>query len=111
MNQGNLFDLPEGRKRRDKALASMSVSHADWVRHADWILQLVAIRQQFLSVNDIWAEGLPRDDRHSKALGSVFMVARTAGLIQKTDRTEQSKIPAHHARDVRIWRSLLYKGN
>jgi predicted nucleic acid-binding Zn ribbon protein len=42
-----------------------------------------------------------------RALGAIMQRAARQGWIAPTDRTRKSIRPACHARDLRVWRSLL----
>lgn len=50
------------------------------------------------------------DDIDTRVSGVVMTRAAKEGFIKKTDRTVKSTSPTCHARDKRVWQSLIYQG-
>lgn len=44
------------------------------------------------------------------AMGAMFRVAASCGIIKSTRRTTKTKHVAGHSRTIMIWKSLVYKG-
>lgn len=44
-----------------------------------------------------------------RSWGAAMMRAAKSGIIERTDRTRQSKSRVCHAREKRLWRSLIYQ--
>jgi hypothetical protein len=66
-------------------------THADrgWLRQAaDALIRCALDRVEFIS-DDVWDYGLERT-REDRALGAVFLRAKRAGIITKTDRVRPS---------------------
>ena len=70
----------------------------------------VALRQPFLSLNDVWpvleAQGITTHD--NRATGGVMVKAKKRGFIAKTNETTISTRKTRNCGDLRVWKSLVY---
>lgn len=104
-------DLFLGRQLRDQGMKEAEVNAGEaWNRKASDLLDLVAQRQEYLTVDDLWAAGLEVPAHGANALGAIFAGAARRGVIENTHRTVQSVSPSSHARAIAIWRSLTFEG-
>lgn len=81
--------------------------HADpaWLEAAyQALLRCARARESFIS-DDVWSFGLEAT-REDRALGAVFMRAKRAGVIVKTDRVRPSV--RSHLSGKPVWHSLIY---
>lgn len=106
-----IFDARVARAARDEAVTRVD-EHADdaWKAAAlDAVFALSRTRSHFTTDAVWWL--LTRADygepHEPRALGAVMQRAVRAGWIEPTDQTSKSIRAACHARDLRIWRSLV----
>jgi hypothetical protein len=102
------FCSPRCRASHHRQLALVRVErHADpaWLEAAyQALLRCARTRESFIS-DDVWEYGLERT-REDRALGAVFIRAKRAGLIEKTDRTRPSV--RSHLSGKPVWQSRIY---
>jgi hypothetical protein len=85
---------------------------ADWKDHVlDVIWGLAAYRAELTS-DDVWRLlGQEGPATHEpRALGAMLKKAAGEGWVTPTDTYRPSARAACHARPVRVWRSLIYRG-
>jgi len=103
----SLWDLDEGRRRRDAALEA--VADPPWQSFAVRALERVARRQPFVTSDDVWAEldamGIPRPGE-ARAMGPVMLGGIRAEILAPHGFA-QAGDPRHHASIMRVYRSLL----
>lgn len=84
----------------------------DWKDHVlDVIWGLAAYRQEMTS-DDVWRL-LGQDDpttHEPRALGAMLKKAAAEGWLEPTEVYRPSARATCHARPVRVWRSLIYRG-
>jgi len=102
----NVFNLQEGRRQRDLALERVVQNKENWIKAAKRAIWEVAGDHTEFTTDDVWATGLPHPDGDARALGPVMLKARTAKVIEPTERFRPSRIVAYHAAPKRIWKSL-----
>jgi hypothetical protein len=84
-------------------------THVDraWLEQAHAALERCAMaRKDFIS-DDVWDFDLPRT-QEDRALGPVFLRAKRAGIITKTDRVRPSV--RSHLSGKPVWISNIYGG-
>lgn len=103
-----VLDLPEGRRRRDVAIAQVQAARDAFMAAAALAIETLARRVATFITDDVWVElqgaTWPRERR---AMGAAMRAAQRRGLIQPTDQFAPSARPECHANPKRIWRSLL----
>jgi hypothetical protein len=103
-----LFDYHTSSKERGIARA--------WAGTDDeWkIAALEAVRELCRTRAEFTTDELPEDIRtvrEPRALGSLMVNARKAGLCKTTNITRESKSDKCHNRPKRVWRSCVYEGD
>lgn len=98
--QGSLFDLPEGRRRRDKGIQKVASPHHDWLLASRAIAIRLCRELGLVSSDDLREAGvvLPTG-AHVNLWGAVFHDSRFV-----EDGMTQSKRPEAHGRMIRTWR-------
>jgi hypothetical protein len=97
----------QGHARKQAAIAQVGTS-------ADPVFKAAAVRvirdlcaqQQELTADDVWIalERLGATQTHEpRAMGAVMQYAARLGLIEATNRWQESVLPQRHARPVRVW--------
>lgn len=107
-----LFDAGAARAARDEAVDRVD-RHADeaWKAAATDAIYLMATKRDEFTTDAVWwllahaGIGAPHEER---ALGALMQAAQRQGWIQRTERTHKSVRPECHARDLRVWRSLIH---
>lgn len=107
----DLVELAAQLRDRGMSLAELAqdTSSACWSQRADEALIRVARRMEFLFTDDLRRE-LNDDPEHFNCWGSVWMRAIKVGVIERTNETRHSAIPALHKHRYPIYRSNLYRG-
>lgn len=77
-----------------------------WDRGMAYLGRMARACPEF-TAEDLWIAGLDKP-REPRAIGALMQAGKRAGLIERTDRTRQSKSKLRHAGDSRVWRSLVY---
>jgi len=101
MSQLDLFDLEEGRRQRDEALAAMEDANPDFI-----VLAIAAIQRvppgSLFTTDDLW-QHLPRVSE-PRIMGAVMTKGEKLGLIRKVENehTPTRRIAAH-ARPLQVW--------
>ena len=102
--------LAEG--AREEAIARVGAHAApDFKTAAARIIDRLAKERTSFTTDDVWAllpEGC--ETHEPRAMGAAMRAAAKSYVIAPTDRTVNSTRPACHARPVRVWRSLTYRG-
>jgi hypothetical protein len=89
------------------ARALHEASDAAWQAQALRVLREIAVRQEEITVDDLW-RAIPEKPRQPRQVTSVVLAARAQGLIERTSRHRPSTRSARHGRPVRVWRSLVF---
>lgn len=109
---GPLFDRrSEGERRRDEGCDRVLDNAGDeWRSAVRDAIRAVALRQPFLTIEDVRAEcerrGVP-EPHHHNAWGSVM---RGVPGLEATNGVAPNTNPQAHARIVLVWKSLLCEG-
>ncbi len=90
----------------EQARAVHQASDAAWHAGALDVLRAIALRQEEITVDDLW-QAIPEKPRRPRQVTNVILAARAEGLIERTSRHRQSARSARHGRPVRVWRSLI----
>lgn len=107
------FDLAAARIARDEALGRVD-DHADerWMLAAENAIEHVAEQREQFTTDAVWhvlqQRGVP-EPREKRAMGAAMQKAARRGRIERTNETKESVREACHARDIRVWRSLITK--
>jgi hypothetical protein len=105
------FDAAAARDARDEAIQRVD-EHAEkrWKAAALNAVRFIAEKRDAFTTDAVWWL-LDQQDieppHEERALGAIMQRAARQGWIEPTDRTRKSVRPACHARDLRVWRSLL----
>lgn len=107
-----IFDGDAAREARDEAIGRVD-RHVEpnWKVAATGAVHTIARLRPEFTTDAVW--GLltaanvapPHEER---ALGAIMRAAAREGWIEATDRTSKSVRPRCHARDLRVWRSLIH---
>lgn len=113
--QRNLFDTPEAQRRKVEAMDRVE-RHArpDWKTEVHHAIQRVAASQPFLTTDDVWFELSKQSavtTHENRAIGPAMTGGKRAGFMEPTDRHTTCKRPCRHGGTVRVWRSLIYRGD
>lgn len=111
MSNPTLFDgLTPAKAARDEAMQRVD-DHAeeDWQTRALDALHTIALRQRTLLANDVWE--LVERPHEPRATGPLMMKAKKEGWIEATDSYMPVPSVKSHAAPVRVWRSLIYRGD
>jgi uracil-DNA glycosylase family 4 len=102
---------PSGEELRDAGIDAADAGVSDeWKSQADAALRSVAVRQRELTTDDVWSliDHPPSGD--PRAVAGVMDRAKRAGLVRPTGRFRKSSDSECHARDKRVWESLVCGG-
>ncbi len=102
------FNLAQARHNRDVAMERAGHNHAQWMATAKWTLIVIAKTHGEFTTDALWKLGLPPCPGTNRAIGPVMMAAAKAGIIERTNRTEQTSRVTNHARPLTVWRSKIY---
>ena len=86
----------------DRAEAAAPI---DWHGTVLGIIYRLSRIKSSMTTDDVWACA-PGEPPEPRAMGPAMRNAQRAGWIERTSMTKQSKRPACHAREVRVWRCL-----
>jgi hypothetical protein len=89
-----------------QARAVHEASDAAWQALALRVLRELAVRQEEITVDDLW-DAIPEEPRRPRQVTNVILAARAEGVIERTSRHRPSARSARHGRPVRVWRSLV----
>jgi hypothetical protein len=93
-------------KARDEAIARVGRS----LTKDELVDALVAVGHTAKRMSEFTTDDVPFElpaDVEPRAIGYVMTRAAREGFIERTDRTVKSTQVQCHARDKRVWRSLL----
>ena len=111
--QGDLLDLAHALDAQAEAIARVERNaDPDWKARALDAIWGLAFLHPELTSDDVWRV-LGEDDattHEPRALGAMLKKAAGEGWITATDSYRPSARAACHARPVRVWRSLIYRG-
>lgn len=96
-----------GRVLRDEAIKRVADNaDAGWMERAENILRALCCEsgRETLTTDDIWAKLGDDEPREPRAMGAVLRRGCSLGIIEATDRFEQSKRAKNHARKIQVWR-------
>lgn len=102
-DQAQLFDLAEGRRRRDAGLGRVrSHEPPEWVQSVDRAIAMLATAGGVFTVEDVrgYVTGSPH---HPNAWGARMNAARMAGLIVPCG-VVQARRPERHANRMLAWK-------
>lgn len=113
MDNRKAEEINPGQLALDDALARVAMgADPKWVKAAtDAISQVASVKPE-VTADDVWevlAE-IDVDTPEGKMMGNIMKDAAREGFITRTDRTVKTRRPSRNAGDVRVWRSLIYKG-
>lgn len=95
---------------RDKAIANVERGSGEWQVDALAAIRSLAASKSEFTTDDVW-RALGRDPSvEGRAMGAAMRSGAKLGLVARTERTAKSHRVACHRRDLRVWRSLIYKG-
>jgi hypothetical protein len=105
------FDKRASAIARDAGIQKVERSTGEWQVDALAAIRAVAYGQPELTTDDIW-KSLGRDaEIEGRAMGAAMRAAAKYRLVEKTPRTTKSHRVACHRRDLRVWKSLIFKGS
>lgn len=101
-------------KTAPKPIAPVTSLSADeflveWHATAFKIVKRLAYRREEFTADDVW-EAMPEELLglvEPRALGSVLLSARRAGIIKATKRYQPTRRPEAHGRPIRVWKSRI----
>lgn len=98
--QAQLFDLAEGRSRRDRGARNvvMALGNDPW-----WQNALRAVRAQIGPFCSDEVRRYAGDPPRFNAMGALFLYAEQVGLIEHKGEWTQSERPEAHGRAVKLW--------
>jgi hypothetical protein len=102
MTQALLFDLDEGKRRKEKGLSLVS-SHANDEYRAQFEKAALSFKHPFTADDVIRAIGLP--DKHHNLVGAMMNSLALRKLIYKTGRYVKAQRAISHARMIAEWRT------
>lgn len=89
---------------------SISMRDPYWRNRAQAALRLVAEKKLYFTTDDIW-KTLDVRPQEPRKLGPIVFNAWVQRLIQRTEITTNSMRLVCHGRPVRVWKSLIWKGD
>jgi hypothetical protein len=89
-----------------QARAIHEASDAAWQAQALRLLREIAVRQEEITVDDLWC-AIPEKPRRPRQVTNGILAARAEGVIEITSRHRPSERSARHGPPVRVWRSLV----
>ncbi len=81
---------------------------AGWTQQAIDLIRQLALHHPFLCADDLWAAGL-QPPPEARALGPVFVRARSIGILKATPMFILTTQVERHRAPIRVWRSQLYQ--
>lgn len=98
--QATIFDLEEGRARRDEGAATVAANTPSWQEEARQAIGYLAAQGEPFSADDlVELVGMPP---HPNSLGAAFVSSSRRGAIRALGYT-QGRRPESHARVQRLW--------
>ncbi len=94
-----------------RIIEAVGDNSGDWKNRALDVVRQIAAERATLTADDVWdamGSDVPQND--NRAMGAVFRVASKQGLICRLERTVKSKRKQSHFRDIRVWESLVFRG-
>jgi hypothetical protein len=118
----SIVEINEAKSRalKQQALAKhegdpSDLPYAEWKELAREIAIQVARVMMFFTPDDVWAAGLSRpplkangDERSATCLGGIMTKLAREGMIEKTDRAQNTKQVKSRQHGVTVWRSLIF---
>lgn len=106
--------MSEGERRRDEGMGRANrAANPAWKACMYECIVVVARRKPFFTSDDVEARrvriGGPTT-HENRAFGPLMMQAQREGICLPTDRFENSRRAMEHARPLRVWQSLVYRG-
>jgi len=100
---------PCGLCGRDDAIDRVERNNRVFVAEAMEAVRKTAKTLPFFTTDDVWANmnGNVPDTVEPRAMGSVMRTAAHAGLIERTNETQNSMMAACNNRPKRVWISKL----
>ncbi len=85
----------------------------DWRQTAEVALRFAAQTKPEVTVDDVWdlIDQFDVETHEHKAIGPVMKNGGRDRIIERTNRTAITRRPTRNRGDVRVWRSLIYKGD
>ena len=107
MQHPNLFDAPEGDRRKAAGQALVESHQVDhWKAGIARVIALLARQAETFTNDDVRAQALERslgEPTHPNAWGAAMSTARKRGVIQAVGYTASTQVSRHGA-IVRQWR-------
>ena len=104
-----LFDTVKADAARDTAIEKVWDSAGE-----DWkVGAMVSLHAVCLACNEFTTDELDelrKTAREPRALGGLMKEGERRGWCIPTDRYQSSKSARNHRRAIRVWRSLLFRG-
>jgi hypothetical protein len=102
--------LDSGAWGRDEALRALRSKYAAWLDAVGTpTLYALCRRVEVFTTDDVWdAFGQYPGPGERRVMGALIRGFALKGVIVKTGETEKSLMPACHARDKALWKSLIY---
>ena len=105
------YDPDAARAARDEAIEQVD-AHAEqvWKAAALDVVHEIAQHRDYFTTDAVWWVLDQRDvdpPHEERALGAIMRRAQSQGWIEITDRTRKSVRRRCHARDLRVWKSLV----
>jgi hypothetical protein len=114
MDNRKVEEINPGQLALEDALVRVAMG-ADprWVKAARDAVSYVASRKPEVTADDVWdvLAAIDVDTPQPKMMGNIMKDAAREGFITRTDRTVKTRRPSRNVGDVRVWRSLIYKGD
>jgi hypothetical protein len=109
-----LFDLPEGRRRRDDGFSRLESSTPQAVTDAIWAVWRRACEAHLqLTIDEFWAlcplELRADLEGRGNTIGKMINESAQRGWVVDTGTTVKTKRPSSNARAVKLWRSRLHR--
>ena len=109
MTQYNLFDHDEARAQRDQAIALADTgAEMDWKTTALEAVRQVCIKHPTFTSDTVWR--LLPTTKENRAFGPVMMRAAKLGYCTALQEWVPSARPQVHMNQIRVWRSLMWRG-
>jgi len=101
------MSLTEGEKERNRGMRRVSAGVSEeWKAEALTKLFYVACERAQFTADDVWDRGCAKPDE-PRAMGPIFMRAKSLGWIVPTENFAASRYTTQHARPIRVWKSLV----
>lgn len=101
-----MFDVAEGRRRRDEAVAvARAATHTGWRLVVDRVIEDLARSGRPFTAEDVRARSGDPLGSSPAAMGAAFSAAHRAGLIVPVG-FDVAKRPEAHCRPIRVWQGV-----